>query len=199
MDTHDFDRQAFASGLQVGAAQGVRFGPAIGAGIACVVAVILAAVIPGLVKHPLGTSPATTGPAAQGPAAPGPAAPGSNAPATSSYDLSYANGLIVGPGAQCCASSHGTWTAVASGGFPDFNGGALTSADPNAWYEWSLGRPAGGHRWDQLKIRVWIPASAAAWVRFTVTTTADSATSVSGFDVPEQEYQGWRAGSSATG
>lgn len=102
-------------------------------------AVILAAVIPGLVKHPLGTSPATTGPAAQGPAA-----PGSNAPATSSYDLSYANGLIVGPGAQCCASSHGTWTAVASGGFPDFNGGALTSADPNAWYEWSLGRPAGG-------------------------------------------------------
>lgn len=187
MDRGEFDPLAFASDLQVDAPRGVRLGPAIGAGIACVLIVLAAAVIPGLIKHPLGTASAAASPGAQAPAVPA----GPNVPASSSYTLTYSAGLVVGPGAQCCTSSSGTWSPAVSGGFPDFNGPLRTSTDPNAWYEWSLGQPAGGHRWDQLKIRVWIPPSAGAWVRFTVTSTADPASSVTSYDVPEKEYQGW--------
>lgn len=190
MDTHDFDRRAFVGELQVGAAKGVRIGPAVGAAVACVLAVLGAAVLPGLVSHPLGTTPAATGAAGAG-SAPGQGAAASNVPASSSYELTYASSLVVGAGAQCCGGSGGAWTATPTGGFPAFTGRAETSVDSTAWYEWSLGEPVGGHRWDQLKVRVWIPSSGAAWVRFTVTTTAGAATNVSSYDVPEQEYQGW--------
>lgn len=139
---------------------------------------------------------ATIGGAQQPPAA----APSSGAPAQSpaagqgvaSGSLTYANQVVVGPGASCCWTSGGTWSAGTRGGHPEYGGPVRTSADPSAWFEWNLGDPAGGSRWDQVKIRVWVPQSqAGAWVRITVTSTAGGASNVRSFDVAEQEYQGW--------
>jgi hypothetical protein len=79
-----------------------------------------------------------------------------------------------------------------NGGYPAFGGPVRTSVDSRAWFEWNLGQPPGGARWDQLKIRVWIPqAQAGAWVRVAVTSTAAGASNVASFDVAEQEYEGW--------
>jgi hypothetical protein len=109
-----------------------------------------------------------------------------------SYALTYANQVTVGLAAKCCSTFGGTWPTHTEGGYPDYRGPAAVTNDPAAWFEWNLGQPSGGRRWDQMKLRVWIPRSpAGAWVRYTVTATHEGATDVTTFDVPQQEYQGW--------
>jgi hypothetical protein len=198
------DRWAFADTVESGSPArkpGVRLGPAIGAAAAAALVVVAATVIPQIRKDPLGTARGTVpqtpagAPAAQAPAGQTPVAQESPAPQQTPQggggSLTYANHAIVGPGGACCSASGGAWTA-GTGGYPAYTGPVRTSADRNAWYEWNLGRPAGGARWDQIKIRLWIPqAQAGAWVRITVTSTAGSASNVATFDVAEQEYQGW--------
>ncbi|GLY81898.1 hypothetical protein [Actinoallomurus iriomotensis] len=191
------DRWAFAETVESDVRRpGVRLGPALGAAAAAAVVVVAAAVIPQIKKDPLGTArgPATTAgqPAAgQAPAGQASMAP-QQTPQSGGGDLTYANHAIAGPGGACCSTSGGAWSPAASGGYPEYTGPVRTTTDRNAWYEWNLGRPAGGARWDQIKVRLWIPqAQAGAWVRVTVTSTAGSASNVATFDVAEQEYQGW--------
>lgn len=180
----------------------LRLGPAIAAAVAAALVAVGAVVIPQLIHNPGGLlglgQPATGGQPGQGqpgqgqpvpPSAQG-LAPGD--PATSSLPLTYGSHLIVGPGAACCFSAGGSWSTTAAGGYPGGSGPVKISASPAAWSEWAFGKPPGGNRWDQVKVRVWIPAAGAgAWVRFTVSATAGGATSISAFDVPEQEYEGW--------
>jgi hypothetical protein len=202
-DLEAVDRWAFAETVERQRRSSVRLGPAIGAAVAAVLVVLGATIIPALKNNPMGT--------AQG-QAPGQSGSGQNAgaqaapsqgtgqaqqpppagPTGSQRSLTYANRAIVGPGGACCWSSAGHWSAAASGGYPSYGGPARTSADSRAWFEWNLGQPAGGARWDQLKIGVWIPQSqSGAWVRVTVTATAAGASNVTSFDVAEQEYEGW--------
>jgi hypothetical protein len=191
----DVRPRTFADAVQVAPPKGgrvIRLGPIIGAAVVCLLVVLFAAVVPTLVKNPLGTSASPT-PGAQSPGTV-PAANQSPA-ARSTYDsslpLTYASTLTVGPGAQCCAWATGTWSSIATGGAPDFTGVVHDSTDPGAAQEWALGQPAGGLRWDELKIRVWLPQTGQAWVRITVTTTASGQASVSSYDVLEAQYQGW--------
>lgn len=175
----------------------LRLGPAVAAAVVAALVVVGAVVIPRMVHDPAGLlglgQAAPASPGAQGQSLPA----GSQGllpvdAATSSYALTYASHLIVGPGSACCFSSGGTWSTSQTGGYPANGGPVMTSSGHAAWFEWALGQPSGGHRWDQLKIRVWLPAAGAgAWVRLTVTATAGSATSVTAFDLPEQEYEGW--------
>ncbi|MCO5971374.1 hypothetical protein [Actinoallomurus soli] len=211
------DQWAFAEVVEDGPrgrGSAPRVGPALAAAAAAAVVVVGAAVVPALKKGPLGppaagsTGGVRTGANVSAPAAPGggqaqPPAAGTQGGATpgrvpltgqgaSSASLTYANHVIVGPGASCCWTPGGTWSAGGRGGYPAYGGSVRTSADPSAWFEWNLGNPAGGSRWDQVKIRVWIPQTqAGAWVRITVTSTAGGASNVTSFDVAEQEYQGW--------
>jgi hypothetical protein len=203
-DLEAVDRWAFAETVEDGAQRrsSVRLGPAIGAAAAAVLVVLGATIIPALKNNPLGTSSGQaagqggSGQNAGAQAAPsqgaGQAQPPAAGPTGSSRSLTYANHAIVGPGGACCWSSAGHWSAAASGGYPSYGGPARTSADSRAWFEWNLGQPAGGARWDQMKIGIWIPQSqSGAWVRVTVTATAAGASNVTSFDVAEQEYEGW--------
>jgi hypothetical protein len=194
------DRKAFAEAMengQQGRRSSLRLGPALAAVAAAMVVVVGAAVIPQLTKNPLGTLPG--GPQAAGAsavagqqAAQGQGQQPVGVQATSAYPLTYASEVVVGPGAACCFSSGGTWAGSATGGYPAQSGEARISSDPAAWFEWDLGQPAVGHRWDQVKVRVWLPSGrAGAWIRLTVTSTAGGAANVAAFDVPEQEYEGW--------
>jgi hypothetical protein len=206
--TQEVDRWAFAETVEDGPGtrrSGVRLGPALGAAAAAVLVVLAVTIIPQVKKNPMGL-PQGQPPAGQSPGAgqntgaqgaPAQAAPGgaqfpSGAQTGAPGSLTYANHAIVGPGAACCWSSGGTWSGATSGGYPSYAGPARTAADSRAWFEWDLGQPAGGARWDQMKIRIWIPQSqAGAWVRVTVTSTAGGASNVTSFDVAEQEYEGW--------
>lgn len=206
------DRWAFAETVEDGSQArrpGVRMGPVVGAAAAAVLVVLAVTIVPKVKNNPMGLPQGQTPGAAQTPGN------GQNLPAQplpaggqgqsqgqgqaqstgqtgSSSSLTYANHAIVGPGSACCWTSGGTWTGAASGGYPAYGGPARTSADARGWFEWSLGQPAGGARWDQLKVRVWIPQTqAGAWVRVTVTSTAGGASNVASFDVAEQEYEGW--------
>lgn len=175
----------------------MRLGPAIAAVVVGAIIAVGAVVIPRMIHNPggmlgLGQS-APGGGAGQGQQLP-PSAQGllPGDPATSSNALTYRSHLIVGPGAACCFSVHGTWSTSPAGGYPAGSGPVRTSASPSAWSEWAFGQPSGGHRWDQVKVRVWIPAAGAgAWVRFTVTATVGGASSSSTYNVPEEEYEGW--------
>jgi hypothetical protein len=175
----------------------LRLGPAVAAVVLAALAAVGAVVIPQMIHHPgglLGLGQSAPGSqAGQGqPIPPGAQGLLPGDPASSSYPLTYGSHLIAGPGAACCFSAGGTWSTRPAGGYPGGSGPVKTSAGPTAWSEWAFGRPSGGHRWDQVKVRVWIPAAGAgAWVRFTVTATAGGASSASTFDVPEQEYEGW--------
>jgi hypothetical protein len=209
-DLDAVDRWAFAETVEDGPQRrsSLRLGPAIGAAVAAVLVVLGVTIIPQLKNNPMGLPqgqpPAGQVPGGSGQNAGGQTAaaqapqggqgqfPGSGQVGSSGSSLTYANHVIVGPGGACCSSSGGTWSAAARGGYPEYGGPARTSADSRAWFEWDLGQPAGGARWDQLKIRVWIPQTqAGAWVRVTVTSTAAGASNVTSFDVAEQEYEGW--------
>lgn len=194
------DRRAFADAVEQAPQRTgslLRPGPAIAAAVVAAVVVVAAVLVPPLIHNPgalLGVGqPGPGGQPGQGqPLSPsGQGLLPGNA-ATSSYALTYGSHLIVGPGSGCCFSAGGAWSTSPAGGYPGGSGPVKTSASPTAWSEWAFGQPSGGHRWDQVKVRVWIPAAGAgAWVRFTVTATAAGATNVSTFDVPEQEYEGW--------
>jgi hypothetical protein len=205
------DRWAFAETVEDGS-QGrrfpVRLGPAVGAAVVALLIVVGITVVPQLTSgiaggQATGAGQSTTGQGTSGQGTSGQTGTGQQMPADSgqqptsgqggsSSSLTYANHTIVGPGSACCWTSGGTWSNAANGGYPEYSGPVRTSADPASWFEWNLGQPTGGARWDQVKVRVWLPQSqAGAWVRLTVTTTAAGATNVASFDVAEQEYEGW--------
>lgn len=190
------ERGDFAEAVESGSARGgrsaLRTGPALTAAAVATIVVVGVAVISQLTRHPAG-SPAGVPTAADGGSQrPAVQAPPPTAEATSGYPLTFASGTVVGPGAGCCFSDGGRWAGSATGGYPDQTGPVDTSTDPAAWSQWSLGQTTAGHRWDQVKVRVWLPSGrAGAWVRFTVTSTAGADSNVASFDVPEQEYEGW--------
>lgn len=191
------EQGGFAEAVESDSARGgrsaLRTGPALAAAAVATAVVVGAAVIPQLTRHPLG-SPAgvPVAPGVGGSQAPSVQAPPPTVEATSGYPLTFASGTVVGPGTGCCFSAGGRWAESATGGYPDQTGPVRTSTDPAAWSEWSLGQTTAGHRWDQVKVRVWLPSGqAGAWVRFAVTSTAGAGSNVAVFDVPEQEYEGW--------
>jgi hypothetical protein len=131
---------------------------------------------------------------------PAPARPVANlkAPATPmpTPGLTFANQLMVGPGATAGFTQSGQWGG-GSAGAPAFKGAdrwvaAGTPVGASASAQWSLGSPSGGQRWDQVRVQAWIPnAHALAWVRYTVTSTDGTAQSVQAFDVSQQAVTGW--------
>jgi hypothetical protein len=110
--------------------------------------------------------------------------------------LTFANQLMVGPGAASGFGQRGQWSG-ANAGAPAFKGpdrwvAAGTPAGASASAQWSLGNPSGGQRWDQVRVQAWTPsAHALAWVRYTVTSTDGTAQSVRTFDVSQQALTGW--------
>jgi hypothetical protein len=134
------------------------------------------------------TRPAAT---AQPTPAATPATPAAPAPAAAQPALAtptFANHEVVG----CCQALGGRWHDVAQGGTPAFHGPSAWTANGAATAIWTLGAPAGGQRWDSVRVRIWIPnRHAAAVVRFTVTATTGGARTVSTFDVAEQGHGGW--------
>jgi len=102
--------------------------------------------------------------------------------------VSPASSLTVGPGAACCFTRGGQWTADEDGGAPGFAGPDSWTTSAASSFQWSLGSPGGGQGWDQVRVRVWIPNHhAGAWVRYTVTGAQLART----FDVPQNAYSGW--------
>jgi hypothetical protein len=100
--------------------------------------------------------------------------------------------LTVGPGSAGGFGQFGQWNAE-DGGAPGFVG-------PSRWVfggegvaaRWSLGSPAGGRGWDQVRVLAWIPdAHALAWVRYAVTSTEAGVATVRTFDVSQQALNGW--------
>ena len=170
----------------------VRFGAVLCATLVCLVASVAVALFP-TARDLQRRNAATLGAAAAaGRSAPetSPAAP--SAGSASLPAVTHVNRQLTGPGSACCWAKGGDWESVPHGGYPDFRTPAASSTDPNAWFEWSLGAPTGGRRWDRLKIRVWIPdTQASASVRYTVTTSQANGSEVRSFDVAQQDYQGW--------
>jgi len=119
------------------------------------------------------------------------------APAVAMPALTFANQLVVGPGAASGFVQSGQWSAAGGGGAPAFKGpgrwiAAGTPAGASASAQWSLASPTGGQRWDQVRVQAWIPnMHALAWVRYTVTSTDGTAQSVRTFDVSQQALNGW--------
>ncbi|HZV51776.1 MAG TPA: hypothetical protein VFD49_18675 [Candidatus Dormibacteraeota bacterium] len=127
-------------------------------------------------------------------AAPPPPPPASPPPASPAADppLTYANHLIVGPGAACCSSGTGQWTRNSESGYPDFSGPALWTRSSTATYQWNLGQPTGGRRWDQVQVRVWIANKySGAIVRYTVTATNGGGQQSQSFQVVQPSIRGW--------
>jgi hypothetical protein len=136
--------------------------------------------VPAATPVPATPAPAATAAPAR-PAAAQPAAPALPA-------LTFANHEVVG----CCQALGGRWHDVAQGGAPAFHGPSAWTANRAATATWTLGRPAGGSRWDSVRVRVWIPSRhAGAVVRFTVTASDGTARTVSTFDVAEHGLGGW--------
>jgi hypothetical protein len=98
---------------------------------------------------------------------------------------------VTGPGGVCCSASSGTWNFHDGGGAPGTPGFYWTSdtVDKSAQYDWSLGNPSGGLRWDRVRVRVWIPGSyAGATVKYTVTTTYNGNRRVSSMQLTQDRY-----------
>jgi hypothetical protein len=105
--------------------------------------------------------------------------------------VTFANGVTVGPANACCFASSAGWNADTAGA-PGSGAGDLWAQGGDASVRWSLGSPSGGHRWDQVRVRTWIPGRhALAWVRYTVTTTGAGGQSVQTFDVAQAPLNGW--------
>jgi hypothetical protein len=131
------------------------------------------------------------------PAAPAPAAPAAPAlPQTAAAQpappalpaLTFANHEAAG----CCLALGGRWHDLAQGGAPGFHGPSAWTANRAATATWNLGSPAGGRRWDSVRVLVWIPSRhATARVRFTVTATNGQGRAVRTFDVAEPGHAGW--------
>jgi hypothetical protein len=128
------------------------------------------------------------------PAAPAPAAPA--LPQTAAAQpappalpaLTFANHEAAG----CCLALGGRWHDLAQGGAPGFHGPSAWTANRAATATWNLGSPAGGRRWDSVRVLVWIPSRhATARVRFTVTATNGQGRAVRTFDVAEPGHAGW--------
>ncbi|HZU59610.1 MAG TPA: hypothetical protein VE983_01525, partial [Solirubrobacteraceae bacterium] len=132
------------------------------------------------------------GPAEQPAVAPPP--PSTPTPPSPAADppLTYANHLIVGPGAACCSSATGQWTHNSESGYPNFSGPALWTRSSTATYQWNLGQPTGGRRWDQVQVRVWIANKySGAIVRYTVTATDGGGQQSQSFQVVQPSIRGW--------
>jgi hypothetical protein len=100
--------------------------------------------------------------------------------------LTFANQFLAEPNVA------GQWSA-ASGGAPGFAGpDRWSTAAAAASAQWTLGSPGGGRRWDDVRVRAWIPNDhAVAWVRYTVTSTNGGAAAVRTFDVSQRALNGW--------
>jgi hypothetical protein len=163
-----------------------------------------AAASPGSVAPPAAAAPPVASAAqpvapqaasAQAAAAPPPATPAPPAPVSPASPaaapvppLTFANHEVVG----CCLALGGRWHDQAGGGAPALHGPSAWTANRAATATWSLGSPAGGKRWDSVRVLVWIPdRHAGAVVRFTVTATSAAARTVSTFDVAEHGRGGW--------
>jgi hypothetical protein len=122
-----------------------------------------------------------------------PAAPAAPAPALPALPpVTLTNGLTVGPGAACCFTQSGAWTADEDGGAPGFGGPDRWSRSAGATFQWNLGSPIGGRRWDQVGVQVWIPNHhAGAQVRYAVTSTAAGGQQTQSFDLAQEVVQGW--------
>jgi hypothetical protein len=196
----------------------LRTGPAAAAAVIAVLAAVGAGVYPAIVQQlspqhtatpvrqvadvQAASSPAASNPAAT-PTAAARSAPARRAMAATASaartaapapPVTFAAGLVVGPGAACCSTPAGQWSAGAAGGAPAFAGPQSWTTIAAASFQWSLGAPAGGRRWDQVRVRVWIPNDhARAWVRYTVTSTAAGVQSVRTFDLSQNSTNGWYA------
>jgi hypothetical protein len=197
----------------------LRTGPAAAAAVIAVLAAIGAGVYPAIAQQlspqhtaapvrqvadvkpassPSANSPTAAASAAGRPAPPRRAmAPAASAARTAAAapPVTFGAGLVVGPGAACCFTPAGQWNAGAAGGAPAFTGPQSWTTSAAATFQWSLGAPAGGRRWDQVRVRVWIPNDhARASVRYTVTSTAGGgAQSVRTFDLSQNSANGWYA------
>ena len=81
--------------------------------------------------------------------------------------LTFSESEEVGPGsATCCSAQTGAWSQFSSGGADDGTGPVLyhlggATSDPGEQFDWSLGNPTAGSRWDQVRVYVWIPTHMA--------------------------------------
>jgi hypothetical protein len=79
--------------------------------------------------------------------------------------------VVVGPGAGCCFSQSGAWTADEAGGSPVFRGPYSWTTSGAASFQWTLGS-AAVQRGGPVRVRVWIPSEhAGATVAYTVSST----------------------------
>jgi hypothetical protein len=102
--------------------------------------------------------------------------------------LTFAHHEVLG----CCLALGGVWHELALGGQPGFRGPSAWTAGRAATATWNLGRPAGGHRWDSVRVLVWIPdRHAGSRVRFTITATSGLERTLRTFDVAERGHAGW--------
>lgn len=142
--------------------------------------------------------PAALGPAPAVPVAtvrpgPSPTATAKATPGPTPSATAFATELVAGPGVACCFAQAGRWSSDVRGA-PVFDGPSRWTNVPTATAQWSLGGPAGGGRWDAVRVQAWIPDQhGVAWVRYTVTSTDGPTSAVRTFDVPQQSYTGWYA------
>ncbi len=181
--TLDWRSRAFVAALEGrrergrGPAERPRIGAVLAATAVCAAVALGVAAWPALVSSGRSAGQArvtTTGtPAAQTPA-------------------TFAHQQVAGPGAGSTFGLSGQWNALPGGGYPGFQGAIDWTTSPASTATWSLGPTSGGTRWDAVRVQVWVPGQhAGAWVRYTVTATAEGASQSRSFDVAQQTASGW--------